>query len=256
MSYALLGDDNLLYAFKQGEVGAFEEIYKRYCFKLYCIAYKQTSSQHESEEIVQNLFVKIWNNRETSVIKDLGPYLVISLRNMIIDYIRKKVSERKLKASIDISEATNSTEDELNRAQLLNTIENVLEELPEKTREVFKLSRYEHKSVREIAGLLDLTEKAVEYHITKSIKLLRQYLKTYLGALVLLLQLPAGLAGKAENRAPENAICRTEAIRLYSCKVLPGKKLAKLPIIFSGALGDEALSASIIYRRHSLKFTT
>jgi RNA polymerase sigma-70 factor (ECF subfamily) len=185
IAYDSFDDNSLLHAFKQGEAGAFEEIYRRYWFKLYCIAYKQTSSQHESEEMVQTLFERIWKNRETAVIKSLGPYLVISLRNIIIDFIRKKVSERKLKQSYDMEEATNLTEEELNRTMLLNTIENVLQELPEKTQTVFKLSRYENKSVKEIAGLLQLTEKAVEYHITKSIKLLRQHLKSYLGIFII-----------------------------------------------------------------------
>lgn len=175
-----MDDDGLVHAFKQGAVGAFEEIYNRYWFKLYCIAYKQTTLQHEAEELVQNLFVRIWKNRDSAVIKSLGPYLVISLRNMIVDHIRKKVSERKLKENIDVQEAANLTEEELNRSLLLNTVENVLQELPEKTQAVFRLSRYENKSVKEIAGHLQLTEKAVEYHITKAIKLLRQHLKNYL----------------------------------------------------------------------------
>ncbi|MES1249791.1 MAG: sigma factor-like helix-turn-helix DNA-binding protein, partial [Chitinophaga rupis] len=58
-------------------------------------------------------------------------------------------------------------------------IDNVLGELPEKTQTIFKLSRYEHKSVKEIAGHMQLTEKAVEYHITKSIKLLRHHLRPF-----------------------------------------------------------------------------
>jgi RNA polymerase sigma-70 factor (ECF subfamily) len=180
VAYDLLDEDSLLCAFKRGEIGAFEAIYKRHWFKLYCIAYKQTSSQHESEEMVQTLFERIWRNRETAVIKSLGPYLVISLRNIIVDHFRQKASEKKLKQTIDFQEATNLTEEEINRTLLLNKIENILQELPEKTRAVFKLSRYEHKSVKEIADQMQLTEKAVEYHITKSIKLLRQYLKNYL----------------------------------------------------------------------------
>jgi RNA polymerase sigma-70 factor (ECF subfamily) len=180
VAYELLDESSLLQAFKKGEMGAFEVIYKRHWYKLYCIAFKQTSSQHESEEMVQALFERIWKNRETAVIKSLEPYLVISLRNMIVDYFRQKASERKLKQTFEFQEAANLTEEEINRTLLLNKIENILQELPEKTQTVFKMSRYEHKSVKEIAEYMQLTEKAVEYHITKAIKLLRQYLKHYL----------------------------------------------------------------------------
>ena len=181
-AYDSLDEDSLLQAFKRGEISAFEAIYKRHWFKLYCIAYKQTSSQHESEEMVQNLFERIWKNRETAVIRSLEPYLVISLRNMIVDHFRQKASERKLKQTFEIQEATNLTEEEIHHTMLLNKIENILQELPEKTQAVFKMSRYEHRSVKEIAGQMQLTEKAVEYHITKAIKVLRQYLKNYLSS--------------------------------------------------------------------------
>jgi RNA polymerase sigma-70 factor (family 1) len=180
IAYELLDDNSLLQAFKKGEMGAFEVIYKRHWYKLYCIAYKQTSSQHESEEMVQNLFERIWKNRETAMIRSLEPYLVISLRNMIVDHFRQKASERKLKQTFEIQETTNLTEEEIHHSMLLNKIENVLQELPEKTQAVFKLSRYEHRSIKEIADQMQLTEKAVEYHITKAIKFLRQYLKNYL----------------------------------------------------------------------------
>jgi RNA polymerase sigma-70 factor (family 1) len=180
VSYELLDEESLLKAFKQGEMGAFEVIYKRHWYKLYCIAYKQTSSQHEAEEMVQTLFERIWKNRDTAVIKSLEPYLVISIRNIIIDHFRQKSSERKLKQTLEIQQASNLTEEEINRTLLLNKIESILRELPEKTQVVFKMSRYEHKSVKEIAEQMQLTEKAVEYHITKAIKLLRQYLKNYL----------------------------------------------------------------------------
>lgn len=180
VAYDPFDENSLLQAFKQGDKGAFETLYKRYWYRLYCIAYKQTSSQHESEEMVQTLFERIWKNRVTAVIKSLEPYLAVSLRNMLVDHYRHKARERKLRQNIPLQESANLTEEEINRTFLFNKIEYTLQELPEKTRTIFKLSRYEHKSVKEIANLMQLTEKVVEYHITKSIKLLRQYLKNHL----------------------------------------------------------------------------
>jgi len=172
MDYRLLEDAILIRLLKTSDEKAFGEIYKRNWFKLYSIVYKQTASQQESEEMVQTLFERIWKNRETIVIKNLGAYLAISLRNIFIDSIRKKAVEKKFQQNHNIPQAANLTEEKCNHTQLLHTVDNLLQQLPEKTQTVFKLSRYEDKSVKEIASQLHLTEKTVEYHITKSLKML------------------------------------------------------------------------------------
>lgn len=182
MEYCLLEDDILVRLLETSDEKAFEEIYKRNWFKLYSIVYKQTSSRQEAEEMVQTLFERIWKNRKTIVIKNLGAYLTISLRNIFIDSVRKKTVEKKFHQSHNISIAENLIEEKCNHTQLLYTVENVLQQLPEKTQTVFKLSRYEDKSVKEIASQLHLTEKAVEYHITKSLKMLKYYLRSYLNS--------------------------------------------------------------------------
>jgi RNA polymerase sigma-70 factor (ECF subfamily) len=99
---------------------------------------------------------------------------------MVIDFIRQQAVKDKFLQNYQITAATPATNNELDQEQLLVLIENHLHELPEKTQTIFKLSRYEHKSVKEIAGHMQLTEKAVEYHITRSLKLLRRHLRNYL----------------------------------------------------------------------------
>jgi RNA polymerase sigma-70 factor (ECF subfamily) len=161
-------------------MAAFEALYKKYWYQLYCVAYKYTSSAPDAEELVQNLFEKIWRNRANLQVKNWGAFLTVSLRNMAIDFHRQRTVTNKFFENYQPASATGTLEDELDQEQLMVLIENHLHELPEKTQTIFKLSRYEHKSVKEIAGHMHLTEKAVEYHITKSIKLLRQHLRNYL----------------------------------------------------------------------------
>jgi RNA polymerase sigma-70 factor (family 1) len=168
-------------------MAAFEALYKKYWYQLYCVAYKYTSSAPDAEELVQNLFEKIWRNRANLQVKNWGAFLTVSLRNMVIDFHRQRAVSNKFLQNYNPASATNTLEDELDQEQLMSLIENHLHELPEKTQTIFKLSRYEHKSVREIAGHMHLTEKAVEYHITKSIKLLRQHLRNYLNTYFTLL---------------------------------------------------------------------
>jgi RNA polymerase sigma-70 factor (family 1) len=182
MDYRLLEDDILIDRLKSSDEKAFAEIYKRNWFKLYCIAYKQTACRQEAEELVQILFERIWKKRETIIIKNLGAYLAVSLQNTFIDSLRRKKVEKKFQQNHNVPVSANLTEEKFNHSQLLNTVENLLQQLPEKTQSVFRLSRYEEKSVKEIASQLDLTEKAVEYHITKSLKLLKYYLRSYLNS--------------------------------------------------------------------------
>jgi len=97
----------------------------------------------------------------------------------------KNQLEKKFQQNHNIPISANLTEEKFNHTQLLHTVEGVLQQLPEKTQTVFKLSRYEDKSVKEIASQLHLTEKAVEYHITKSLKTLKYYLRSYLNTFFL-----------------------------------------------------------------------
>ncbi|HUP12562.1 MAG TPA: sigma-70 family RNA polymerase sigma factor [Niastella sp.] len=161
-------------------MAAFEALYKKYWYQLYCVAYKYTNSRPDSEELVQNLYEKIWRNRARLQVKNWGAFLTISLRNMAVDFHRQQAVKHKFLQNYQTATATGDTANAIEQEQLLVLIENHLHELPEKTQTIFKLSRYEHKSVKEIAGHLQLTEKAVEYHITRSLKLLRRHLRNYL----------------------------------------------------------------------------
>lgn len=160
-------------------MAAFEALYKKYWYQLYCVACRQTGVTQEAEELVQNLFEKIWRNRATLQVNNWGAFLMVSLRNMIIDFHRQQATKEKFLQQYQ-SPVASMPQENLDQEQLQVLIENHLHELPEKTQTIFKLSRYEHKSVREIAGHMQLTEKAVEYHITKSLKLLRQHLRDYM----------------------------------------------------------------------------
>ena len=184
--YLTLSDDALLSAFKSGDVFAFEEIYKRYWNTIYVIALKQTFSKQDAEELVQNVFERIWKTRQTIVIKNIGAYLAISIRNNIIDFFRQKSVSKRFYDNQNFEQEGNLTEDEVNRIELLNLVDNLLEELPEKTQAVFRLSRFEGKSVKDIAEELEISNKAVEYHITQSMKHFKKFLKHYLALFFIL----------------------------------------------------------------------
>ncbi|MFN8355416.1 MAG: sigma-70 family RNA polymerase sigma factor [Spirosomataceae bacterium] len=176
-----LDDERLVGFLQEGKISAFEEIYRRYWYKLFSIAYHQTGVREEAEELVQEVFLAVWNRREEVVIRQLDLYLTIAIKNQVYDYFKSQISYRKYQEYLIFQEIhQNYSIDEIvNFTELSAAVESVLSRLPEKSAEVFKRSRFENQSVREIAHSLNLSEKAVEYHLTKSVKFLKEQLKAY-----------------------------------------------------------------------------
>lgn len=177
----ILTDEQLVTKLSEGNKIAFGEIYDRYWYKLFCIAYHQIGTKEEAEELVHDLFESLWNRREQSNIKHLSSYLVISMKNLITNFIKSKITWRKYKEYIILQKMHENalTEDTAEFTDLSQALDNALKKLPEKTSKIFQLSRFENQSVKEIAKELNLSEKAVEYHITKSLKVLKDHLWIY-----------------------------------------------------------------------------
>jgi RNA polymerase sigma-70 factor (ECF subfamily) len=175
-------EEEVLRGLRDGSQAAFESIYKLYWHRLYLTAYSKVESHAEAEEIVQNIFSTLWEKRETLLITNLGAYLQISVRNRIINHIRGRITQRKYweyyKNYIPLGRE--STADAVMYDDLAEAVEVAVNRLPEKSRQVFRLNRLEGKSVREIANLMKLSEKAIEYHLTKSIKELKVHLRDFI----------------------------------------------------------------------------
>lgn len=174
-------DAELVYFLREDNQKAFEEIYNRYWYKLFCVAYQETGSREDAEELVHDLFESLWNKRHKATIQHLSSYLVISVKYLVSNYIKSKITQRRYQEYLILHELrqSESTDESVNFSDLTKAVEEVMKKLPEKTCEVFKLSRFEHKPVKDIARQLSLSEKAVEYHITKSLKVLQEQLKGY-----------------------------------------------------------------------------
>ncbi|HEV7350323.1 RNA polymerase sigma-70 factor [Telluribacter sp.] len=181
MNLKQYSDEQLVTLLGEGRIKAFEEIYRRYWYKLYGIAYHKTGIREEAEELVQEVFLKLWNRRTEVAIRHLGMYLTFAVRNQVYDYIKSQISYRKYQEYLIFQEIHHhqGTEDIVNFSELSEAMEKALNRLPEKSADVFKRSRFENQSVREIALGLNLSEKAVEYHITKSLRFLKENLREY-----------------------------------------------------------------------------
>ncbi|MFT4203831.1 MAG: RNA polymerase sigma-70 factor [Chitinophagaceae bacterium] len=180
-------ENTLLTLLKKGDVLAFEYIYKQYWYHLYCIALKYLHSKEDAEEVLQQLFEKLWKKRTSLIIKDLGPYLAASLHNMVIDFHRKKKRHSVFVQNyLHVEQYGEGPEMPMSMKQLDQEVELAIDKLPQKTKDIFCLSRYNNKSNKEIASLLKISEKTVEYHITKSLQFLKWQLKEFFLAIFLL----------------------------------------------------------------------
>jgi RNA polymerase sigma-70 factor (ECF subfamily) len=191
MDYRLLEDEILLKLLKISDELAFREIYLRYWKGLYYSALNKINNKEVAEDIVQTLFTDIWERREKHSIQNLSAYLDTAVKYRVINYIKSAISKKALLSNISEKQKTeeNNTDLLLLVQELNAAIDNAISQLPQKTQTVFRLSRFEHHSNKEISHIMDLSEKAVEYHITQSLKSLRFYLKDFMMVDLLLLLL-------------------------------------------------------------------
>lgn len=175
-------DGVLLQAIKTGDAGAFSEVYRKYWFPMYEVVYRKTGQKEIAEEVVQDIFTRLWRQRSTLSIVDLNRYLFSAIRYEVIDYYRSRIKYDDFDECLnDLESISNTTtEDTIFLNDLLDTIDRELEKLPEKSKEVFRLSRFQHWPIPKIADHLNLSEKAVEYHLSKVLRHLRIYLNNSL----------------------------------------------------------------------------
>ena len=155
----------------------FETLYREHWKKLYAICYSQTKNVQASEELVQDIFISLWNRWEDLVItSSLENYLIRAAKLKTIDYFRavqrsKEVGDLAPEA-LDIR--TTNTENETETIFLRDHMAHLIEQLPEKCQKVFLLSREQQLNTNEIALELGISQKTVKNHITKALTFLRQ----------------------------------------------------------------------------------
>lgn len=169
---------------------AFEIIFRKYYESLCRYASSFRLDKSECEELVQELFFKIWQNRKSiSITNSVSSYLYSSLRNMIIN----KVKHEKIKSEYAAYKKHTSDNiyinNETETSELEILINKSIEDLPTECKKVFKLSRYEGLKYREIAQQLNISEKTVENQIIKALQRLRTVLSNYLPYVLIIIVL-------------------------------------------------------------------
>ena len=186
-----ISDTRLVESLKKGDLNAFNDLFAKYNKKLYYFAKGYLHSKEDAEELVQEVFIKVWENRK-ELKQDLSfkSFLFTITYNAIFNHYKKKSRENKYLDQIltDYTNETNETSKQVEYDNLLELAEQAIEKLPDKRKLVFKLSRYEGLSNKEIAGQLHLSKRTIENHIQQALKSLREQLgKELLFAILFLL---------------------------------------------------------------------
>lgn len=184
-----VSDQQLIEALRCGHEWAFTAIYDQYWYALYRVALHKLGQKHIAEEIIQDIFTRLWNERQNLQTTALNYYLFSAVRFEVIDYVRKAGPRSRYLAYYQAfaSQSEHSTEDAVAYNELLHSIDEGLKPFSPKTREIFKLSRIESWTVGQIAEFMNLSDKTIEYHLSKASKAVREYLNETL--LVLLLSI-------------------------------------------------------------------
>jgi len=176
-----LSDEVLCSLLNKGDEKAFETIYKNYWRKLYGFVFSQIGNKEDTEEILADLFLSIWNKRFDHKINNLRIYLYVSSRNLINRSLRNKLNFEKYREFELLQKVFQTTEMEqiVDSVEFFKRLDTILAKMPEKTATIFRLSKIDESPVKKIAEELQMSEKAVEYHITKSLKIMRKNFKNY-----------------------------------------------------------------------------
>lgn len=173
-------DIDLIKKLQKGDTEAFDKIYNKYAGKLYLFAMKYLRSADEAKELVQSVFLKVWENhkklKEESSFKS---YLFTIAYNDICKLFRKRNYRQKFieETLYENSQSSIETEDGIDYQSVLERVQQIVDKLPERQKTIFLKSRQEGKSSKEIAAELGLSPGTVDNYISESLKFIRNRLR-------------------------------------------------------------------------------
>jgi RNA polymerase sigma-70 factor (family 1) len=176
---------------KSGDEPAFETLYNLFASRLFHYVYGRVRLKEQAEEIVQEIFVSLWNKRESLQINtSLESYLFGAAKYKILSFIRSEQVRKKFAAEFTLfasAQYDNSVEELTDLKDLQITLNEKISELPKKCQTAFRMSRMEHEPIPQIAEKMNISTRTVENYISQALKHLRTSLGELLTVIILLL---------------------------------------------------------------------
>lgn len=180
----MLNDVLILTKIKEGDIRAFEEVFRRYYSSLCWYAAGITGEMEVAEEIVEELFYNLWKNREhLPVLRSIKSYLYKAARNESLQYGEHKEVKERYREYVLAGNAEEEVLDphrQLEYEELQRIIRSAFDKLPERRHRIFEMHRMEGKKYAEIASSLSLSVKTVEAEMTKALRTLRNEIDNYI----------------------------------------------------------------------------
>lgn len=186
-------DTFLVHLLQQNDEQAFEALYNRYWEKLLTVSYHRTGCLETAKELVQDVFANLWKRRDSLDIRaTFATYIFTAMRYTILDHIRSQAIREKYIDAIKQTalETDNSTLNFIAYQELAGVLEQEISKLPERCGVIFRMSRIDQFTTKEIAKKLQISPKTVENQLTKAIKILRINLEEFTVLLALILTIP------------------------------------------------------------------
>lgn len=175
-NYSSHNDRQLLILIQSGDDSAFAELYERYWELIFRHILKMLGDKDDTKDLTQEIFTSLWiKSADIYPDTNIAGYLYVSARNKVINMIRHNKVKKDYLSSLScfVLESDPSIFEQLNEKELLSAVEKEIQNLPDKMREVFELSRKKYLSHKEIALELHISDKTVKKQISNAIKILR-----------------------------------------------------------------------------------
>jgi len=179
----------LLYELSQGSEMAFTQLYNQYKNVVFSTALKITKSRDLAEEVVQDVFLKIWQNHQNlAEISSIENYLFIISRNHIFDMIKKIARDSAVVSNVNYkSTSANDTDEAIKDDQYNVILTQIVEQLPPQQQKIYKMAKWDGLSHQKIGEDLGISTETVKKHMAQALKFVRIKISPYMNMFMTLL---------------------------------------------------------------------
>ncbi|WP_221392449.1 RNA polymerase sigma factor [Dyadobacter sp. NIV53] len=191
---ALHSESDLLIRASQADEEAFTTLFHLYKHKLYSYILRLTDSEVLAEDIVQDVFMKLWSDHASlNTIDNFGSYLFRMSKNYVINHFKRMAHETLIMAEIHGQKPAgcNDTQDMIAVREVEKLLSEILEKLPAQQKTVYHLSREEGRSHEEIANLLKISPNTVKNHIVQAMSTIRTQLRRHSDSMLVIVSIIA-----------------------------------------------------------------